>query len=179
MLEGEQGGGGAGRDADLGVDVLDVVLGRTSGDVEPLSNLPVRASGGQLLQHLDLALAEAGWSSTPPALDALAGSCDHCFCCVVVESSGRDGAAQFLCRTLGLEGRAMGTRLCHRLEGVRGGQHSCGGGEIPSTASSVVAGAIESLVVPPSHLGHRLETMGGRQDPLGVVRVHPYLLPLR
>ena len=58
MLHGPQSGGGSCRDADLVVDVLDVVVGRFRRDVEPIRDLARRESPRRESQHIDLATGE-------------------------------------------------------------------------------------------------------------------------
>ena len=59
VLDGEQGGRGTCRHADLGVDVLGVVLGGAAGDEQARRHLGVAAPRGDQRQDLDLAFAQA------------------------------------------------------------------------------------------------------------------------
>ena len=58
MLHRPERGGGAGRDADLGVDVLDVVIGGLRRDVEPIGDLPRREPLRREPQHIDFAAGQ-------------------------------------------------------------------------------------------------------------------------
>src|SRR5687768_14005096 len=58
VLEGEQGGSGPGGDAELGVDVLDVVFGGATGDAQPSPDLRVRAALGDEAEDLHFPLAQ-------------------------------------------------------------------------------------------------------------------------
>ena len=60
VLDGEEDSRGAGRNADLAVDMLHVVLGGTAGDAEAAPYLGVRASFSDEPQDLDLAVAQPG-----------------------------------------------------------------------------------------------------------------------
>lgn len=55
VLHGPERGGRARRDANLVVDVLDVMIGGLGGDVEPIGNLLRRQPLGRQAQHVDLA----------------------------------------------------------------------------------------------------------------------------
>src|SRR5215217_5918792 len=65
VLHGEEGGGGAGGDADLVVDVLDVVPDRDLRDRERARHLLVGQAARQQAQHRDLAFAQAGGMAAP------------------------------------------------------------------------------------------------------------------
>ena len=54
VLHRPESGGGSGRDADLRVDVLDVVVGRLGGDDEPVGDLAGREATRGELEHVDL-----------------------------------------------------------------------------------------------------------------------------
>ena len=58
VLHGEERRRGPGRDADLGVDVLGVVLGRAAGNEQPLGDLGVAAPGGDQREDLRFAVAQ-------------------------------------------------------------------------------------------------------------------------
>jgi hypothetical protein len=62
VLGGEQRRGRSGRDANLVVDVLDVMFGRSPGDVQAFGDLPVRVSGRHQAEGFYLPLAEASRS---------------------------------------------------------------------------------------------------------------------
>src|SRR5437868_11951395 len=66
VLHGEHGGTGARRDADLVVDVLDMVRGRARGDGESRRNVLMRVALRNETQHLDLAVAQAGRPGASP-----------------------------------------------------------------------------------------------------------------
>jgi hypothetical protein len=83
VLHRPQGGSGSSRHAALGVDVLDVVVGRLRRDVQPIRDLSRRESPRDKAQHLDLAarqsagvLAPAG---LPPTLLVVTGRREDCF----------------------------------------------------------------------------------------------------
>ena len=57
VLHGEHGGGSAGRDADLRVDMLDVMARGLRRDPELTCNLSVRVPARHEAKHLDLAFA--------------------------------------------------------------------------------------------------------------------------
>src|SRR5689334_15939946 len=72
VLGREQGGRRAGRDADLRVDVLDVVADRLRRDLELPGDLLVEQAAREQPQDLDLARREAGRALRPPR-DLVAG----------------------------------------------------------------------------------------------------------
>src|SRR5690349_13983228 len=65
MFHGEQRGAGAGRDADLGVDMLDMVVGSLGRDRQRVGDLPGRVAAREQAQHLQLARAQAGNQRAP------------------------------------------------------------------------------------------------------------------
>ena len=58
MFHREESGGGAGGDADLVVDVLDVVLGRFGGDRQAPGDFLIRVSLRDEAQHLDFPIGQ-------------------------------------------------------------------------------------------------------------------------
>jgi hypothetical protein len=60
VLQGEQGGGGSGRYADFGVDVLYVVADCLLGDAQCFGDVSVRHATCEQRQHLHLTNGEAG-----------------------------------------------------------------------------------------------------------------------
>jgi hypothetical protein len=61
MFQGEHRRAWAGRDADLPVDVLDMVLGRAAGDMQVVRYLRVGAPRRYEAEDLNLPIAEARW----------------------------------------------------------------------------------------------------------------------
>ena len=67
MPQGEERGAYAGGDADLVVDVLDVVVDGLRRQDEELGHLAVRSALADQAKHLDLAIGQAGGSAAPCA----------------------------------------------------------------------------------------------------------------
>lgn len=74
MLHREQEGGRACRAADLGVDVLHVVLGGAWGDDEVLGALPVRPASCGQPEHLDLTVGQSRSRTVQPQVAVLDGT---------------------------------------------------------------------------------------------------------
>lgn len=122
----EDGGGGAARVADLGVDALYVVLCGAAGDDQALGDLAVRAARRDQDQDLDLALGEARRSEVCAAAAlTLARDLEHRGHRVGVEPPGPRLSPELLSRPLRLPTPRGGARLRHRLEGV-GGREDAG-----------------------------------------------------
>ena len=123
MLHGEEGGPGAGGDADLGVDVLDVVVDRL-GEIERSAAIClVGVAAREQAQHLHLALAQPGdavaarlgrtrWPAAASTASTASPSSRP------ARASRRSSAAA----AVGRAGRAVGSRLGHRLVGIGGGE---------------------------------------------------------
>ena len=60
----EQAGQRPGGGARLGIDVLDVVVGRPARDKEPLRDLLVGETAGQEPEDLNLTAGQAGWPAS-------------------------------------------------------------------------------------------------------------------
>ena len=141
VLHGEQRGRGAGGDADLGVGVLDVMVGGLDRDPLPtrdLLGLQPRAS--RPITSASRSVSPAGRSSRG------------------MRRPVRPGLGH---RVLGVDG---GERARARCDG-------CGGG------SSVVARAVEPLVVEAGHRCQRGQERRAGQDALGMVGVQPDPFP--
>ena len=72
----------------------------------------------------------------------------------------------------------MGTILDHRVVPVGGGQQLGVQAELIADQTTVVAGAVGSLVVAGDDLGVRSEQAAAGKHPLAQVRVQPHPLPL-
>ena len=81
-------------------------------------------------------------------------------------------------RPFGRERRAVRARLGHRVVGVGGREQARGKRKLRAGRAAVVAGAVEALVVRSGNRRERRQELRAREDPLGVVRVEPHLLPL-
>src|SRR2546430_14235823 len=73
VLHGKQRGGRSGRRAGLGIDALDVGLGRLGGDGEMPGDLARRRATGDECEHLDLPWGQTGRSGAPLAVALAAG----------------------------------------------------------------------------------------------------------
>ena len=65
VLDGEERGGTAGRNADLGADVLHVMVGCLGGDCEPLGDLAGGETEREEPEHVDLAGAQSSRQRGP------------------------------------------------------------------------------------------------------------------
>ena len=184
MLHREQGRRGPAGHADLGVDVRHVVLGRAPGDDQALGDLGVAApsatspstSTSRALSPAGSA-GRAGWRGTTGAWPAAASTAPAASGSRAPE---RASASSRRCASSGASSRGpVRPGLGHRLVGVGGGQLARAGTESSARgAATVVAAAVEALVVHPHHGRQRPQPLRPGQDPLGVVGVQPDLLPL-
>jgi hypothetical protein len=74
VLHGEHGGSSSGRDADLEIDVLNVVLDGTPRQHQPLRDLGIGQAAGDQSKYLHLSFGQVGRAATPnrpPAPDGL------------------------------------------------------------------------------------------------------------
>src|SRR5262245_39990035 len=136
VLDREDRGGGARRDSELVVDVLDVMTGGLRRDAERVGHLLVRLAARDETQHFDFAIGEAlrpfwpCWRrpTGPPRRGAGGGqdgvhrggvelACGHVF---------THDAGRFVER----QRRTMWARLKHRLAYVGGGKDACGAPEV-------------------------------------------------
>jgi hypothetical protein len=138
---------GARRDADLVVDVLDVMLGGATRDPETPADFRIRASFGDKSQNLELAIAE-------PARTEVSMSCGREMARVEdggnnvwVKSTSARLAEQFISRLRRFEGCAMRAALSHRLKCVRASQDTGCDINVPAPTAPMVAGSIDPLVV--------------------------------
>ena len=104
--------------ADLGVDVLDVVLRCAPRDHQRLGDLFVRQPPSQQAQHLHLPLAEPARPARPDRYPWLPRGLDHGPHAVRVEPPGPRLLGQPLRGLVGSVGGAVGPFLCEGLEGV-------------------------------------------------------------
>ena len=178
MLHREQGRRGPAGHADLGVDVLHVVLGRPPGDHQALGDLGVAAPVRDQPQHLHLAGAQPRRQRPAGDHGAVARRGQHGADGVGVEGPLPGVGEQPLLRLLGRERRPLWPALGHRLVGVGGRQHPGRHGQVAAPTAAVVATSVQPLVVHPDRGGQRRQPFRPGQDPLGVVGVQPDLLPL-
>ena len=133
--------------ADLVVDVLDMVLDRVLREEELLGHVTVGEAARQEPQHLDLPLAEAGRPLPPGSGDAVPSFSQHGTDGVTVQSAHSCLATQFLSRLLGGQRGTVGARLGHGLVGIGGGQDARRGRETLARGGAVIARAVHPLVV--------------------------------
>ncbi len=79
MIHGEHGGGGAPGDADLGVAVLDVMVGGLRGNGQSRRHLSKGITTRHQTQHFDLTITQPRRPGSPPvrAVVLLAGGLQH------------------------------------------------------------------------------------------------------
>ena len=178
VLEGEPRGRRPRGRTGLGVDALDVGLGRLGGDGQSLSGLAGRRAPGDEGQDLDLPPGQPGRSRAPLAR-VLAGGRQHGSHRVGVEPAGADSGPQLDSGPLGGHGRSVRARFGHGPERARGRQHPGRDGDRRTGEAAVIAGAVAAL---PDQRGDGTDPgEGGRagQHALGVVRVHAHPFPFR
>ena len=179
MLQGEQRRGRAAAGADLRVDVLDVVFGGPSRDVEVLGDLAVAQAPGHGAQHLDLAFAESGWGIAPEVQRGVAGPLENGRRGIGVEPPGLNLALDEPGHLARGPCRSMGTRLTERLDHVGRREDPRGQRLVSRPGGSVVAGCVEPLVMAAGQAGHRGEHGRAGEDALRVVGMEPDLFPGR
>ena len=94
VLDGEERGGAAGRDADLRVDVLHVVVGGLRRDHEPVGDLAGGQPEGEQPEHLGLAGGQPGRERGPGGT-TVAGRGQHPLDRLAVEPAGGAHRPQF------------------------------------------------------------------------------------
>jgi hypothetical protein len=124
VLQREEGRARTRGDADLVVDVLNVVPDGFLGDDEPLRHLSIREAARDQTQHLYLAVTQVRWPD--PARRAFDMACrsQHRVHCILVEPVGADLVAQALGGVFGGARRSVRAALGHRMVHVGGGQHT-------------------------------------------------------
>ena len=146
MLHGEQRRAGAGGDAGLGVDVLDVMPDRLGGDSQRGGHLLVQLTAGDQPQHLDLAVGEPRWRARP-LCDGLPGGGEHGVDLEASEVAGIDLVEQLRGGCGRRERRTVGPVLGHGVIGVGGGQQTSTDVELVTRRTAVVARAVDAFVV--------------------------------
>ena len=145
MLDGKKSGRTSGRDTDLGVDVLDVMVRRLGRDDEPVGGLLGGKAEGQQSEHFGLAGGQprgerrpGGASVTCGGEDPLDGLAVEAPCCAHRPQFGRNVLVR-MCVTIRAD-------RGHGLVTVRGGDDALGLIEMGSADAPVVAGAVDALV---------------------------------
>jgi hypothetical protein len=160
VLEGEERRRSPAGYADLGVDVLHVVLGGAGRDDERVGHLPVGKPPGDQAEHLDLPVRQPGRPGSTRPDPALPGGLDHRGGALRVEPARPRRRLHLPGRLGGIERRPVGPVLGHRLVDVGGGQHPRPGWDLLRGGAAVVAGAVLPLVVHPRRAGQRLQDPG-------------------
>ena len=164
--------------ADLGVDVLHVVLRRPPGDHQPLGDLGVAAPPATSRS------TSTSRSDSPPGLAGRTGAARGRprrarRCTASASRASRRGRRSSRCRSACSGAIAGGVAGAGSSPGsVRRRQHPRRHGQLRSRAAAVVAAAVEPFVVPPDQRRERRQPLRSGQDAFGVVRVQPHLFPL-
>src|SRR4051812_5194818 len=114
---------GAGGDADLRVDVLDVAVGGLRRDLQLARDLLDRLAARDELEHVELARREAG-DGGRGARRAVLERGEHGLDRLRVEPPGPDLGAELGLALLVAERGAMRARLAHRVGHVGGGEQA-------------------------------------------------------
>ena len=177
MLDREERGGTAGRDADLRLDVLRVVICGLGGDHEPVGDLPGGEAGCQQPEHLGITGGQPGRDRGAGRRDgdllrsAPALGQDPLYR-LPVEAAGSAHRPQLDGSILGcVRGRDTGDPTRHGLKAVRGGDDPLHLVQVRAGDPSVVAGPVEALMRRERRPGRRRrvrhppqELVGGRSS---------------
>jgi 4-hydroxyphenylpyruvate dioxygenase len=134
VLHREEARRGAGRDGDLGVDVVDVVRGRLRRDHATLRDLLVRQAAGQQAEDFDFARREPRKASMSTRR-AMAGRAEDGLRGFRLEPAGHLGP-QLRGRVADAQRRAVWPRLAHRHVAVGGGEEPRRGKRTARTATA-------------------------------------------
>ena len=146
-LEGVEGRAGAGGDADLGIEALDVVVGGLGRDIELAGRFLGRVAGRDQPQDLDLARRQARQPLGRRPARGLPGAGEHRLDRVGAELSFPDRAAQLCGRGRVAQRGPVGPRLARGLERFGGGKDAGGGRKVGAARVAVIAAAVEALVM--------------------------------
>lgn len=170
VLDGEQGGGGAGRHTQLGVDVLDVAARRLGRHAQLAGDLLVRRTPRQQHEHLDLPRRQPG-RARRSLTAAVAGGCeDRVHRRAIQATTSRLGPQLTRCLARGHR-PSVRTVLTHGVVGVGGREDLRQGADRRARGTPVVPRTIQAFVTCRGHrpdLGQRGRT---REHALGVVVV--------
>lgn len=145
VLEREKCRAGTGGDADLLVDVADVMVGRTGRDHQLRRHRFLGVPGTDQPQHGDLPAAQAGWLLGASTCPLMAGSGQDLFDGLTIQSTSRRVALQLPGAFFPHQGGPVGTRFCHCLVGVGGRHHSGRWRDVRRATAAVIARAIRAL----------------------------------
>ena len=153
-----------------------MAVGGLDRDAQRIGYLLGLQTARQQRYHLGLALGEAGRTLDPRPL--LARRLQHRGDRLGIEPFGAGLLADGLCRPLAWQRRSVRPRLDHRLVCIGGRKQPRTGRERSGPDTTVVARAVEPLVVGGRDWGEGGKERRPTQDALGVVGVQPHPLPL-
>ena len=126
MLHGEERSRRAGGDADLVVDVLDVMVDGPFGDDELSGHLAVAETAREEPEHLHLPIAQAGWPLAARPSNPVARRSEHGVHGLAVEASSANFAAQLVCGLVRRERQAVWSWLGHGVVCIGRGEGAGG-----------------------------------------------------
>jgi len=181
VLEGEERGAGAGAHSDLPVDVDEVGVHGGVGNVQGRRDLLVGLCAGEQPEDLDLAVGQPRRPGPARAagLRPMPGGGEHGLPRPPVELAVRNLAPEFGSGGGGLERGPPGAFFDHRLVDLGGDQQARSQGQRSRREATVIAGAIDPLVVQPGDLAAGAQRRADGQDALGVVGVELDPRPFR
>jgi hypothetical protein len=166
VLDREEDSRGAGRNTDLVVDMLHVVLGGTTGDPEAATDLGVRASFHDKPQDLDLAVAQPARTEVLTPSRREVARVEDGGNNLTVKSAGTRLAEEFVSRVRRVQRCTMRAALSHRVKGVRATQDASGDINVVAPTRTVVTRAVDSLVMHPGNTRHWVQRCRRRKDAL-------------
>jgi hypothetical protein len=147
VLERPDGCRGATSNADLLVDVLNVVAHGLGGDAEILGDLLIGSASHEDEENLELSVRQTGRAVARPFAHAMPGGAEHRVDCIRVEPSCGDLALKLRLGGRRVERGPVRPRLAHGSIAVGRRKDPRRKFERVSTRAAVIAGAVEPLVV--------------------------------
>ena len=178
VLDRKNRGRRTGRDADLVVDVLDVMPDGLGRDAERRGHFAIRATLCHEAKDLDLAIGQIARARRHRAPWTRAGAGQHRLHGLWIKPAGRHFLPQLTGRVVERPRGTMWPRLQHGLARIGRREHAGPTIEVVPSTAAVIAGAVETLVMRRSDRGDRVKALAAGQNAFGVVHVQAHTLPL-
>src|SRR5579859_439821 len=178
VLECEKRGAGPGLHPGLVVDVAHVVVDGAGRDRQRLGDLLLGPSAADQPQDFHLALAEAGRPRGAGRRDFMTGGVENGVHRLAIQMPGGGHGFELFSRLPGGLRGTVRARLRHGLVDIGRSQHSRRERELGARAATVVAGAVQALVVHAGQGRQVFERGDTTEDAFGVVGMEAYALPL-